>query len=155
MAKTVFVFTSGRSVTGLSAQVVGESLEEIRTQHEGVLKPEHVVNAAQEETHPLHTVFTWDDTEAARLHRLNEARRVISTVRVVTPANSQPVKAFVSVRTPNKGRGYIPLLDALSDEEIKVRVILEIKVAIESLERKYAAFSAAAEVLERLKKAAG
>lgn len=41
-----------------------------------------VVEAAREESSPLHGSFTWDDTEAAARYRLIQAGRLISSFRV-------------------------------------------------------------------------
>lgn len=49
---------------------------------DGSLKPSVVVREAKKKTSPLHGYFTWDDTEAAREHRLWQARQVIKRVRV-------------------------------------------------------------------------
>jgi hypothetical protein len=38
----------------------------------------YLVGMAKDETHPLHGAFVWDDAEAARLYRLDQARRLIN-----------------------------------------------------------------------------
>jgi hypothetical protein len=59
--------------------------------------------------------------------------------------------AFVSVSTPGMGRNYVPTADAMSDDELKFRVLEEIRTFIEGIERRYAHFSEVAELLGRLK----
>ena len=57
---------------------------------QGRVKPAALVRAAASETHPLHHRFTWDDTEAAHQHRLQEARSVLRLyVHIV---NVQPIR---------------------------------------------------------------
>lgn len=51
-------------------------------EREGSLKPSVIVKDARKKTSPLHGYFTWDDTEAAREHRLWQARQVIKRVRI-------------------------------------------------------------------------
>jgi len=77
------------------------------------LTAEAVLEAAKSPTSPLHKRFTWDDSEAARMYRLNEARGIIRSfiltvvpaprgekVVAITTGNSQP-RAFVSSANGN------------------------------------------------------
>ena len=59
-------------------------LEAIRAEA-GALTPDAVVAAAEEEDHPLHSSFTWDDDIAAHAHRINQARKLIRRVRIIAP----------------------------------------------------------------------
>lgn len=74
-----------------------------------------VVDAASNPNHPLHDHFDWDDAVAGAKHRLQQARRFISSVKVdvvVTPAQgSTPriVKAPIAVSPTERrseGGGY-------------------------------------------------
>lgn len=151
----VFTFRPGRSISGCNPQSVGEELERIRQEHNGILKAEDVLAEAKDDGSPLHGAFTWDDGEAAMLHRLNEARKLIVSIRVFSPTVAKPVPCFVNVRTPDRGRGYLPTVEALTDEDLRVRVMMEIQVAIEAIERKYAHYREITDILDRVKKAAG
>ena len=67
----------------------------------GLLSPEAVVDAAQDDTSPLHDCFEWDDTDAARLYRIEQARRLIRVQVEVIPAHGSTkaieVQAFTSL----------------------------------------------------------
>lgn len=70
---------------------------------EGRVTPEHVVEAASDVSHPLHDYFEWDDSEAARKFRIEQARHLIVRVRVeyrTTPGVT--VTACVYVRDPER-----------------------------------------------------
>lgn len=88
-----------------------EELIRIAKKNGGILKPEHVVESARDPASPLHRYFIWSDTEAARLWRLEQARRLIrAAVTVVHPLQPQPVRLFVSIpsdRHPDGGYRFI------------------------------------------------
>jgi hypothetical protein len=48
----------------------------------GKLTPFDVIEAARDKTSPLHEYFEWNDTEAARLYRIEQARGLIRTVKI-------------------------------------------------------------------------
>jgi hypothetical protein len=152
---TSFSFLPNRSICGLDPQAVGEELERLRTTH-GALTPTVVVEAARDEESPLHAGFEWDDGVAAEQFRLSQARKIVISIRCNnhSPAN-QKVPYFVSVRTPEAGRSYVPTSEAMSDDQLRFRVMNEIRTFIESLERKYSNFSTIAELIDAMKKNVG
>jgi hypothetical protein len=150
----VFDYRAGRSIKGLQPQVVGEELERIR-EARGSLTPEIVLEEATAEESPLHGAFTWSDDEAARRYRIHEARRIVTSIRVLNGPAAKPSPAFISVRTPERGREYLPISTALSEHELKVRVLAEAKQMVETLERRWSHFAEVADVLQRLRQATG
>ena len=56
-------------------KVINE-LKRLAAKNRGLFLPEAVVEAAKPETSPLHSQFTWDNTEAAKKYRIWEARRL-------------------------------------------------------------------------------
>jgi len=56
---------------------VVDELTRIANKHNGLLRPADVIEAARPVGSPLHTRFTWDDTEAAHQYRLWQAREII------------------------------------------------------------------------------
>lgn len=150
----VFDFRPGRSIKNVSPQAVGAELERIRAT-KGTLIPADVLEAAKAEDSPLHNAFEWDDTAAAHQHRLNQARRLIVSIRILNSPVGKPTTAFVSVKTPSKGREYVPTVEAMTDDELRERVLAEVRTFIESLERRYAHFQEVSDLLGGLKKAAG
>lgn len=150
----VYDFRSGRSIKGCNPQAVGEELERLRIE-KGALKPVDVLEAASSPESPLHHAFEWDDSAAAQQHRLNQARRLIVSIRILNSPTAKPTTAYVSVRTPGQGRSYVPTTEAMSDEDIAARVLDEIRQFIESMERRYAHFEQARAVLAGFKQKAG
>lgn len=145
----VYAFRPGHFVPKVAAQVIGESLDQIRLT-KGKLTPENLVEDASGPEHPLHEAFEWDDSLAAHQHRLQQARRLIVSIRVLNAPVQTPVPVYVSVRDPKEGRVYQRVLDALTDEQVRERILDDIRQSLESIQRRYAHFSEAARILDRL-----
>ncbi len=92
----------GMTVTKVPAQIVGEELEKIRASAGG-LDPATVVSVASAANHPLHKCFTWDDAKAAHLCRIDEARKLIKNISIVTEARP-PMVAYVNISHNNYQR---------------------------------------------------
>jgi hypothetical protein len=149
----VYGYRSGRSVKNVSPQAVGETLERLRAES-GQLTAGGVLEAARNPESPLHPAFEWDDEAAAEQYRLSQARRLIVSVRILNGPARSTTPVYVSVRTPEKGRNYVPTIEALSDEQLRARVLADVEQFAESMQRRYAAFRDLAEVLDRLRQAA-
>lgn len=150
----VYQFRSGHSIRSINPQAVGQELERLRKVR-GKLTPADVLEEAASPDSPFHGAFEWDDSLAAQQHRLSQARRLIVSVRVINEPAQVSVPAFVSVRTPDKGREYVPTAEAMSDESLRARVLLEIRQFAEGLERRYAQFKEVGDILSRMRSAAG
>jgi hypothetical protein len=88
---------SARIKGGVDAQTVGETLAGLEEKHGGITPP-MLVHESRAEEAPLHPCFTWDDAEAAELHRETEARSIVRSVRVIYPDTKESEPAFVHVR---------------------------------------------------------
>ena len=78
-----------------------EALKEIAKRDGGLLRPQAVVDAAEPEDSPLHNAFCWDNDEAARLYRLEQAQRIIRkfTVEIKKEGKSFTVPVFINLST--------------------------------------------------------
>ena len=86
-------------VSGLDAEKCGTELD--RLSKIKPLTPESVLHAARLKSSPLHDGFTWDDTEAAKQHRMSEARYMIAAVVIVIDDEHPPIRAFCNIKTPD------------------------------------------------------
>lgn len=150
----VYAFRSGRSLKNVNPQAVGMELERIR-QEKGQLQAADVLEEAHNPESPLHEAFEWDDSLAAAEHRLGQARRLIVSIRVLNGPTQRPVPCYVSVRSPEVGRSYMPVAEVLSDDQLRARLLDDVRVAIETLERKYSAFVGVADLLNNLRRSVG
>jgi hypothetical protein len=115
----------------------------IRSQY-GTLADRHVVTAAREPSHPLHSRFEWDDSAAGEAYRLHQARELIRSVRIAYreadesgPAKS--VRAFVSV--PSKdGYAYDPAEEVREDPFRSELVLRAMEREWKALYRRYREF---------------
>lgn len=82
-----------------------EALKEIAKRDGGLLRPQAVVDAARPEDSPLHGAFCWDDTEAARLYRLDQAQRLIRrfTIEIESDGEQVDVPVFINVSSDRTG----------------------------------------------------
>lgn len=81
-----------------------EALKAIAARDGGFLRPAAVVDAARDENSPLHGAFCWDDTEAARLYRLDQAQRLIRKfhVKIETSGKTENIPVFIAVSSDRK-----------------------------------------------------
>jgi hypothetical protein len=108
-----------------------------RFDRNGVIDAREMVKAAKAKTHPLHDHFTWDDSKAGQLWRLQEAAQLI--IRVLEPAEEEEgpeVRAYISrvedrthrshqyVRRELVMRDQVARLDSQIDALAKSRAML-------------------------------
>lgn len=93
----------------------------------GEVTPPEVVALATPKSSPIHKYFTWDDTEAARQHRLWEARQLIATVRVIVEFNYQPVRQYVTpvFTDSSENKKYIDISIARKSKDIWDQVLIQ------------------------------
>jgi hypothetical protein len=83
-----------------------------------------VVEAAKDETSPLHSYFCWDDTEAAKRYRLDQARHLIASIEIISDPQEKKTVAFVSLMADRKnGGGYRDVRSVLSSEELRAELL--------------------------------
>lgn len=104
-----------------------KALQEIEART-GSLTPEAVIEAAKDPASPLHDAFTWDDGQAAIKFRLYEARKLISSVRVVISTEQRTVTSVFYVRdptAPQSQQGYVSLPRLRSDVELAREALVQ------------------------------
>lgn len=101
-----------------------EALKEIAKRDGGLLRPQAVVDAARQESSPLHGAFCWDNTEAANKYRLLQAQQIIRSFRVevVCDRTKIEVPVFIGVssdRTEGKAENpYRLAVDVAKDSDL-------------------------------------
>ena len=122
----------------------------------GILKPEDVVEFARNKNTALHDRFTWDNTEAAHLWRLHEARNIIRCVAIYSEPRQEYVRAFVSL-VPDRaddGGGYRAIGKVMSDEEMRKQLLADALREFETFKSKYYGLKELAHVFEEMDKVA-
>ena len=114
-----------------------EELDRLRKKHR-LLSPERVVGFASDPETELHKVFTWDDGEAAKQWRLEQARHVIRVSVYFDESVQEPVRAFVSLsQDRGAGGGYRHVPDVLRSDKLREQMLAEALKDMQIFARKY------------------
>jgi hypothetical protein len=136
--------------------VVADVLRQIASEHDGLLRPEWIVEEARPTTSPLHGRFTWDDSRAAELFRLEEARHLIRVTVELLPVETadRAFRVFVSLRADrHKDGGYRASVTVLADHEGRAQLLREAKADMLAFTRKYRQLSELARVFAAMDEA--
>ena len=101
----------------VSSKVVRDELLKLQDR-KGRITPQAVVDEASDPKHPLHKLFEWDDSAAARKYRLDQARELIRSVEVVIHTESHEIEVVAYVRDPKaqaRDQGYVATMTARSN----------------------------------------
>lgn len=91
-------------MTDEQRDAIREEMARLYEKH-GTLTPAVVVQAAKNARSPMHDCFEWDDGEAGKAYREEQARALIRSVRVEITTDTVTVSAVAYVRDPNAGSG--------------------------------------------------
>jgi len=118
-------------------ETVYESLSVL--EKNGRLTPEQVVEAATDKKHPLHGEFEWNNKKAGHLYRMEQARTLIRSVRLVRGEGASVVREIAYVRDQSKGnrdQGYISVPRLRNEKEnARESVLYEFTRACSALAR--------------------
>ncbi len=133
-----------------TATVWQEELDLVRETHGGLLRAQDVVEFASDPETALHEHFEWDDTEAGRLYREQQARQLIAVYVKSIPAHNEPIRAYVSLYVDRKrpGGGYRTIEDVMSNEELQAQLLAQAIGEYKHLEQKYRSLKALAPVFK-------
>lgn len=135
----------------LKNEDVVNELVRLAEAHGGELQPAVVVDAARDNTSPLHSHFEWDDSAASAAWRLYQARQLINVVvRYETIGENKliPVRVFVSL-TPDRqqdGGGYRLVTRVMSDTAQRQQLLIDALAELRRVQAKYAELKELAEV---------
>lgn len=106
----------------------------------GLIRPVDVVEAARDPESALHDCFEWDDSEASHQYRLLQARQLIRVyVHVDGKGDAEPVRAFVSLTTDQRGPGggYRTIAQVMSNEEWRQQMLTDVLTRLRNLQKQY------------------
>lgn len=97
-------------------------------EHGGRLTPRAVVDAARDPKSALHDQFEWDDTVAAEKWRLDQARDIITSVKITVTVDKRTLSVVRYTRDPKQvgtnEQGYVSL-DSIKRRPADVAALLE------------------------------
>lgn len=140
---TTTATTTTRRAFGLT-KPQAEEIRRIADRDGGLLSPEAVVEHARDPSSALHTRFEWDDTEAARCWRLEQARQLIRVHVEVVDGDAEPVRTYVSLRRDRVGANgqaptYRALRDVMLDPQLRQELLTEAAADVRWLQSKFRA----------------
>jgi len=132
-----------------------EELEQIRSEHGGVLRAADVVEYARDPETALHQRFEWDDTKAAEQHRLWQARELIRVVVHTQPASEMPTRVYVSLNDDRRtdGGGYRTLDDVMRSATMREALLKQAHADMVRFEATYRQLSELASVISAMRSA--
>lgn len=93
---------------------------------------------AKDATTALHASFEWDDSEAGRLYRVQQARQLIRAFVYYEPRVGQKVRALVSVPSDRTNTGgYRRTQDVLAQPDWQAELVGEVAAKIRNLQQSY------------------
>lgn len=122
-----------------------DQLQEVYNQR-GKLTPKLVLDTARDPEHPLHSHFEWRDDVAAEKFRLDQARALIRSVRVVYKAAGETEeqtlgRAFHAVRDEESEYRYEPAEVVAGDPMLSRLVMADMEREWRALRRRYQQFA--------------
>lgn len=105
----------------MNREAIRERLAEIEAANDGRLTPAAVVADAKDPSSPLHDCFQWDVDKAAYQHWLEQARDLITSVRITVRTETTKVSAVYYVRDPSSDpsqQGYVSVTKLRSDTDL-------------------------------------
>jgi hypothetical protein len=132
-------FRAGVHFKDLAPETVHRELEKLRRKGGGSISAASVVEAARPQKHPLHSAFEWDDSAAAERYRLDQARGLITSIRVEIPEQGADHQVYVHVRPAHasiRAPGvYEPQVVVARDPGKKAQLLEDMVARLRDLER--------------------
>jgi len=110
----------------IEQEAIRVRLAELEAKGKGTLTPDAVIADARKSSSPLHACFEWDDGKAAQAWRIEQARGLIRSVRVVITTDESSVTVVAYVRDPEQApgeQGYTSTV-RLRDDKDRARAVL-------------------------------
>jgi len=126
---------------------VKQELEEIRRQHNGLLRPEDIVKYAKNKNTALHKQFEWDESKAAHEYRITQAMGIIRRIKVNIYEDEKKekiikVRQYVSLPNDrNSEKIYREITEVLSKESLKLNYLESVQSEYESMKIKLKSIS--------------
>ena len=132
----IFSWTNTHYVA--DAQLVGEELEQI--ERNSTITPEHVVEYAERnKDSELYKCFEWDDSEAAKKWRLQQARLVICSISLEIKEEPRKVqRVYVNIKDKDtEERTFKSINEVLKNDEEYQQLVDKAKKELENCKNRY------------------
>lgn len=134
-----YVFREGpvilKNADKADPQKIGLALAKIEKEHNGRIEPEFIVKAATDPKSVLHPHFEWNDKVAAHAFRMDQARSIVSLIRVDKGDGTPPRPAYVSL--PDQGYAYRNVEEVAQSRQLQLLVLQQAERDLIAFERRY------------------
>jgi hypothetical protein len=135
---------------------IKDELKRLAAENGGELRARDVVDAARENSSPLHTQFEWDDSLAAERYRIAQARALIRVT--VEYAGKPPIKTrvFVSLTSDRRrdGVGYRLTTDVMNSADQQRQLLRDALEEMQRFQIKFRQLRQLADVFAAMREAA-
>jgi hypothetical protein len=135
-------------------ELIIAELKRIASEHNGVLMPADVVEAARPKDSVLHSRFEWNDSEAAEKYRLWQARYLLNvTVEYIgSEKEGSDYRVFVSL-TPDRADGGYRSIDAvMRNRGSREQLLADALEELDRIQVKYSQLKELAEIFRAIKR---
>lgn len=122
----------------ISRKELNAEIHRLYKLHNG-LTPNLIIEVAKNPGSILHEFFEWDDKKAGHSHRLQQARNLITSVKVTIVSETKMINAISYVRDPrlpSHQQGYVSIETLKTDKDLaRESIALEFRQAYTHLHR--------------------
>lgn len=112
--------------------------QRLAAENGGRASAQELVDVAADPANPAHPAFEWDNEIAGNQWRVEQARRIIRSIRVVADIRS-PISVIAFVRDPeakDEAQGYVATTVLRVDHDLSRRALVdEVRRAVAAMER--------------------
>lgn len=110
---------SGYKYSDKDAQLIGHFFEDKFPQ--GRMTPDKIIDLAKSKKSIIHKYFEWDDTSAAHMYRMEQARHMIRAIYV--EIQGQTVRAYENVHIKDVGQVYQDIGTILDIPDLSKQIV--------------------------------
>ena len=103
-----------------SRKAINDEISRIYNEN-GTITPDLVVKVASDPKNVLHHLFEWDDAKAGNAYRVDQARQIITSVKINIITESRTISAVSYVRDPrlpHDQQGYVSVAKLKTDKDL-------------------------------------
>jgi len=131
-------FGNTRQGQPVHVTIVAQEITRIIETNGGEVSPVVVVKKAKPKSSPIHDCFEWDNSKAARLYRLEQAKYLLRSVTITiqdTKGREIAVRAFPNIET-SEGNFYTTNAIIMDDLELSEKLETQVQRELLYLRRK-------------------
>jgi len=131
MEQFIYKRREGATFKEEDTEIIAKIIVDIEKK-KGIVKPEDLIGEAESKNSSIHHLFEWNESEAARQYRINQARNIINHIEIevcsISPSNEkvnlviQSQRAFHNI-VNGEERGYVSTINIVRNEDLAKQVL--------------------------------